>query len=476
MIRTRHSIYARFFAMFFLLGIAVALCAGTFILSKSPRPADMPAGGPASGGPSTVGSLVASALVAGIFSGAVGLGVAHTVVGPVTRLTRVARSLASGNLDLPEVIPGSDEITLLSLAIRDAAAGLKRVVDHASRDRRQMEAALSTMRSGVVVVDGAGRIVLLNQAAARMFGVRPPFLGRPHVETLRNYQMSAAIDRAIASRQPARTEVRVIYPEEKSLEVLLNPISGELDGHGVVVALHDVTELKRLETVRKDFVANVSHELRTPVTSVRGFAETLLDGALDDPAAAREFVETIYREASRLDRLARDLADLSEIESAPSPVTAEPGDLRAPVEESVRKASHRAASAGIVLRSMLPDTPVLCRFDSTRIEQVMDNLLENAIKFTSRGGSIDVSMAPADGFARVTVRDTGTGIPPQDLPRIFERFYTVDKARSRKLGGTGLGLSIVKHLVDLHGGKAWAESEYGKGSAFHFTIPLLTES
>ncbi|NPV69481.1 MAG: HAMP domain-containing protein [Firmicutes bacterium] len=418
--------------------------------------------------------LLFSVLIAGGIATAVGSRLASGIIQPVEQMTDVARSLSTGDFSRYAFVNRDDELSALGEALNEMSASVRRMLEAASTGKGHLEAVLSTMESGVVFIDSHGRVSMVNTAAVKIFNLQDAYLGRPHVEVLRNYQISAEVDRAITTGSSMRLEVNVIYPQERSLEVFLNPLAGGPNGSGVVVVFHDVTELKRLEKIRRDFVANVSHELKTPVTSVKGFAETLLDGAISDPATAREFVEIIFREASRLDMLVRDLVDLSNLESAPVPIKPVPDDLRDSVQASTRKAALKAGPAGVNVRLRTPGEPVICPIDGERIEQVMDNLLDNAIKFTPRGGVVEVSLEVQGNYAVVTVADTGCGIPPEDLPRIFERFYTVDKARSKKTGGTGLGLSIVKHTVDLHGGRVQVESEYGKGSSFHFSIPLFS--
>jgi two-component system phosphate regulon sensor histidine kinase PhoR len=237
----------------------------------------------------------------------------------------------------------------------------------------------------------------------------------------------------------------------------------------VLVVLHDLTEVEQLNRVRQDFVANVSHELRTPLTSLRGYAETLLEGGLDDPEHREGFVRTIRDQATRLSALVEDLLSLAELESRGAGLRPETFDLRAVVSRQVEAFRPRAEAGGLAL-TLEPGSPVHVTADRVRIEQVLANLLDNATKYTEQG-EVRVTVAAAGGTAWCRVRDTGPGIPGEDLPRVFERFYRVDKARSREKGGTGLGLSIVKHVIALHGGRVLVESEPGRGSTFGFEIP-----
>ena len=416
--------------------------------------------------------IIASAI---LFSSALalaaGLWLARGITRPIETITAAAHAISRGDFSRSIVtMNDTAELSVLAQSFNQMAFNLRQTIESLSQAKSRLEAVLGTMVSGVMFMDAGGKVSLVNEAARRIFGIPPSFEGKPYEEVLRNYALSEKIAGVMESGEAVQAEVSIVYPKEKTLDVCVTPMSN--GSHtGVVVVFHDITELKRLEKARSDFVANISHELKTPITSVKGFAETLLDGALNDPSSAREFIEIIFRESSRLDALVKDLADLSYLESSQKPLQTVFMDLREPVGESVRKATLRASAAGIVVTSHLPGTPVMCSVDPVRMEQVMDNLLDNALKFTPGGGNIDIFLDQDESSARIAVRDNGPGIPEADLPRIFERLYRVDKARSRKAGGTGLGLSIVKHIVEAHGGRVWAESQYGNGSTFHVVLP-----
>jgi two-component system phosphate regulon sensor histidine kinase PhoR len=269
-----------------------------------------------------------------------------------------------------------------------------------------------------------------------------------------------------------RREVTLSVPVPRVLQVQAVPLRLGGAGAGVVLVLYDVTELRRLEQVRTEFVANVSHELRTPLTAIRGYLETLLEGALGDPAHARPFLEVAHRHTARMGRLIDDLTDLSNIELGRVRLERVPVDLSAAVDAALAVVSPRAAAAGVEATVEIPPDLPFVSADLDRLTQILINLLDNAVKYSPTGGSVQVRAAALPGRrVEVAVADAGIGIPPADLPRVTERFYRVDKARSRELGGTGLGLAIVKHLVLAHGGDLRIESEPGKGTTVRFTLP-----
>jgi two-component system phosphate regulon sensor histidine kinase PhoR len=287
-----------------------------------------------------------------------------------------------------------------------------------------------------------------------------------------HFQLDEALDRVLRSGQPEVLEIRRARPGEQILEARLAPAGdGVRDPRGVLLVIRDATRSRKLELMRTEFVANVTHELRTPLTSIRGFAETLLEGALEDPETARHFVTIIKRESDQLGNLIEDLLDLSRIESGKWKMHKEPVRLRTLATETVGRLASKANDLGVDLRIEIPEALPPVPGDPARLAQVLLNLVDNALKYTHAGGSVTVSTEDAGPFVSVRIADTGTGIPKADLPRIFERFYRVDKARSRATGGTGLGLSIVKHIVDAHGGTISVVSDVGQGAVFTFTLP-----
>jgi len=353
--------------------------------------------------------------------------------------------------------------------------------EHASLREKRLQAEMDTreceheevlrrVRAAVVTLDTEGRVLRANPAARHMLGFSTPvFEGRPILELTLSEELHRLVNDARLTGATREADVRLAEPASRELEVVVTRIGPLPDGtHRVLMVAHDVSELRRLETVRRDFVANVSHELRTPLTSIRAIAETLQAGALNDPEVSGRFLETIISEAQRLTRISEDLLVLSDSESRAPEKTRFP--LAALVREVISQAQSSAEAAGIELSaSVSDDLEVVASYD--QVQQVLVNLVDNGIKYTHRGGSVRVDAERSDGAIKVHVTDTGIGIMSEHLPRIFERFYRVDKARSRKSGGTGLGLSIVKRIVEAHGGTVAVESEYNRGSRFTFALP-----
>jgi two-component system phosphate regulon sensor histidine kinase PhoR len=336
---------------------------------------------------------------------------------------------------------------------------------------RRLTTIFSSMTEGVVVIDSSGHIVSINPAVERMFGIsEDKATGRLFLEVIRNNEMWEVAGEALRSGEPASKEVDLIYPVRGTLQANAAPIFDGYKVSGCLVVIHDITEVKKLEAIRSDFVANVSHELRTPLTSIKGFVETLLDGALDDEEHAASFLNIVRDHAIRLENLIDDLLSLAHLESKEIALDKIEFDLKGRVEEIVLGFTSQLKRKGIAVKNELP-SGLRISADKDRIDQVVTNLVDNAIKFNRDKGSIKISAQVFDGETKVIIEDTGVGIREKDMPRIFERFYRVDKARSRQLGGTGLGLSIVKHIVELHGGEVGLESTEGLGSKFWFTLP-----
>lgn len=355
----------------------------------------------------------------------------------------------------------------------DQAQAAQQHVDSLLAERNQARAIVEAMDEGVIALDARDFVLLMNPAAEALFGVRAEeAAGRPLLEVLRHHELEEVVAKARASRKAAERDVAVFQPTERMLHacaMACDP-SGPTGPHTVLV-IQDLTQANRYERLRREFVANVSHELKSPLTAIRSLTETLLTGALDDGANRRRFVTLVDEEAARLGRLIDDLLQLSQLESQPAAPPVQPIRLAPLVHETAAAFEPEVAKRRLTL-TVNVDSTWMVRADPDRLKQVFVNLLDNAIKYNREGGAITVTAQPDGKWLRVSVTDTGIGIPDDDLPRIFERFYRVDKARSRELGGTGLGLAIVKHIIESHGGTLTVTSRLGEGSTFTFTLPL----
>lgn len=344
--------------------------------------------------------------------------------------------------------------------------------EHAAlQQQTQQQAVYNSMVEGLLLLDESGRIQLANRAFAKLFGVAKAVTGKTVLEVLRLHELAELVDQLGTDQPWVSRELKVPGDAELRLQVSAAAVSGG-DGQrrGTILIFHDVTRLQQLERTREEFVANVSHELRTPLSHIRGYVETLLSGAKDDPEVAVRFLQTIERNAVRLQTLIEDLLTISELESGRVTLSLQTVSLRTVVEKVREDFQARAATKAIALSSEIPELSV--RADVGRLEQVVSNLVDNAIKYGRRGGRVVIGGRVAgNGETEVFVQDDGPGLSAEALGRVFERFYRVDQARSRDQGGTGLGLSIVKHIIHSHGGTVWVTSEAGRGTTFFFTLP-----
>jgi len=363
-----------------------------------------------------------------------------------------------------------------------SAAALEARIARLEEDRRQLDAVLSGMAEGVLAVDARQRLVFANPAAQRLFQLERPAVGRLIAELIRNPRIQIAVEATLAGGGTYRNEISLPGPDplastqDRILSVHGTPLPGAPPS-GAVLVFHDVTELRRLERMRQDFVANASHELKTPLASIKVNTETLLDWGLNDPAVNVELLRQIDDQADRLHALIQDMLSLARLESGEAPFRAESMVLGPVVADCVAAQRPRAAAKGLTFRAEVDrlDGSVRVLATEEAIRQVLNNLIDNAIKYTPEGGSIRLSTHVGEDRVSIDVADTGVGIPREDLPRVFERFYRVDKARSRAMGGTGLGLAIVKHLVQSLGGEVRVESQLGVGSIFRVRIPRSTD-
>ena len=337
--------------------------------------------------------------------------------------------------------------------------------------RAQETAVFNSMVEGLVLLDGQGRIQLANRQFSRLFGAGDNLTGKTIIEAARMHEVAELVDGLSADKPAHGAELRLPGLPDRWLEVNAAAVfDTQQRRKGTVVVFHDLTRLKKLERNREEFVANVSHELRTPLSLIKGYTETLLDGAKDNPEVSLKFLQTIDRNAERLKLLIEDLLTISELESGRIRLQLQPVALKPLVDKLCEDFKPRAASRNITLMNEVPE--LTANADSDRVQQVISNLVDNAIKYGGSEGTVTIrGRTGQDGTIELCVADNGPGIPEDARERIFERFYRLDKARSREQGGTGLGLSIVKHIIQCHGGKVWVESEPGKGSRFFFSLP-----
>ena len=400
---------------------------------------------------------------------------AGRIAKPIRELTQTTKAIATGDVTSRVTVSASGELGQLSRHFNQMAERVEAQIGELSQERDRMDTILSKMVEGVLLIEKDFNITYANPAAITMLTLPHHYRGRSLIESNRNPDLHHLLERARDTEAIGRAEIR--FPAgitEREVEIAVVPVT-EFINKGIycyVIVLHDMSQLRKLERIRADFVANVSHELRTPLTSIQGYAETLLNGALADTAASQRFVGKILQQASQLSQLVSDLLDLSRLESGAVQLQLEPCEIKDFRETILGLFEPAFDESHLTFEWEAPEDLPAVIVDKRLLEQVFVNLIDNAIKYTPTGGRITVSAEASGSEVIVHVSDTGIGIPSDALPRIFERFYRVDKARSREMGGTGLGLSIVKHILLQHGGRIWAESILGRGSVFHFALPL----
>jgi two-component system, OmpR family, phosphate regulon sensor histidine kinase PhoR len=415
-------------------------------------------------------ALAASAL--GLFALALGLAamLARTLAGPLAGLARAAGRLAKTIAPERPERPVPDDPEQLAGELAMLASRLRDRLDELTEERDRAGQILDALEDGVLLLDGAGRLLVANPVARSWFALADDFRpGLPARRVLGVPRVAELAEEAATKRAPATDTVTVVFPEPRTLSARAFPLADRGPTGRIVVTLTDITQQRRVEVLRRDFVVNASHELKTPVAAVRALSETLPSALADDPAAARRFAGRIAREAERLDRLVRDLLDLSKVERGALAV--EPVDLAALAKEVLGSYADRADERRIKLEAGLePGTSM--RGDRAQLGLLVSNLVDNALRHTAERGTVRVRLDSCESKVVLQVADTGRGIPAGELPRIFERFYRVDKARDRQSGGTGLGLAIVRHVAESHGGTVQVESELGRGSTFTVTLPV----
>jgi two-component system phosphate regulon sensor histidine kinase PhoR len=398
----------------------------------------------------------------------------RSIIRPLDLLRVQAQQLAAGDSVARIDIGGGTASEPLAAAVNEMARQLNDRIQTVTRQRNEQEAILTSMAEGVLAVDTSERVININQAAVRLIGLSAESVkGRPIVEVIRNSELQALVTNTLQSRAPLETDIVLTDGGERHFQAHGMPLR-DADGNalGALVVLNDITRLRRLENMRRDFVANVSHELKTPITSIKGFVETLRDAPAADPAETHRFLEIISKHADRLNSIIEDLLTLSRIEqeaeSAQIPLE---HSAIAPVLQSAVHACESKAADKQISVSLICDKSIAALINAPLLEQAVINLIDNGIKYSESGSAIEVIGRAVPAETVISVRDQGCGIGHEHLSRIFERFYRVDKARSRRLGGTGLGLAIVKHIVIAHNGSVSVESALGKGTEFSIHLP-----
>jgi two-component system phosphate regulon sensor histidine kinase PhoR len=394
---------------------------------------------------------------------------AHWMSKTVRSLTAVARRMAEGDLSARTRLVGSDEVAELGRALDQLASGLMSALSELRSERDLLSRVLHGMQEGVLLLDRSGRVALANVALRDMLLLGNDVVGKSPLELVRNAELKRILDEAQKGQEAISDELELGDLKPRRLLVHAAALPGEPGG--LLAVFVDVTDLRRLETMRRDFVANVSHELRTPIATVRSAAETLRRALDTQPDAAPDFVEIIERQAERLQSLVEDLLDLARIESRQLKLNVEPIALGPMAQHMISLFRDRAQARQIRLETELATDMPLISADRRALEQVLTNLLDNAVKYATEGARVVLRAVPEHGCVRISVQDSGPGIEAKHLPRIFERFYRVDAGRSREIGGTGLGLSIVKHLVEAMDGHLGVESAPGQGTKFDFALP-----
>ena len=387
---------------------------------------------------------------------------------PIKEIALTAGKIRDGDFGARIFIKSKDELGELSDTLNEMARELQKLFLNLNSEREELQGIISAMVECLVVLDRNGKVILSNKSFIDLLDISPDtsMVGKRYREILQSTDFNELFKSASETDAPQSREIHIGEKIFWGSGIL---VSKEQDKK-IIVVLHDITEIKRLDKVKADFVANVSHELRTPLTSIKGFVETLQDGAINDPKQSSRFLSIIAHHTDRMNKIISDLLQLSQIESKEFQLKIEPFPIKELIEDVLFTLKHSAQEKLQNIEINLYSEGQKVLGDKYRINQALTNLLDNAIKYTPEKGTIKIESRDKGEFVEVVVIDNGIGIPQNDLPRVFERFYTVDKGRSRELGGTGLGLSIVKHIIESHGGKVYVESEIGKGSEFNFTL------
>lgn len=395
----------------------------------------------------------------------------QAIIKPINKIIHISRKFSSGDFSHKILLDSKDEIGELADTLNMMADSLEDKIKKVEIKNQQLKAILESMVEGIIVTEKSGHIISLNPTVEKIFNISEQDAeGKLFLEIIRNNDIADIINYVLENGKFKSCELSLVWPVQRIFEINATPIFEKNSVSGCLLVIHDITQIRRLETMRKDFVANVSHELKTPLTSIKGFVETLLEGALEDKENSRHFLQIIQDHANQLDNLVSDLLDLSHLESQEIKLETQSFDLKGLTDDILAGFKSQLKRKSIKAENILSGG-LIVKADKNKIGQVLTNLIDNAIKFNQEKGSVKIYSQDLDDKIKIFVEDSGIGVPEKDIPRIFERFYRVNKARSRELGGTGLGLSIVKHTIELHGGNVGVESTEGFGSKFWFTLP-----
>lgn len=416
-------------------------------------------------------AIAAFAALAMVLAGMVAYHYARRQARPIVELTQLAQEIARGNLSRRTISSGKGETAVLGQALNAMAGSIQELIMQTQKDKAELLTILAAMNEGIIATDAEQNIVVVNSAAANLLGFDQALAkGVPLWQVVRMERLIRAASDCLETGQMSTFEAGLV--NGRYLEISIRPFPADAAPEGLVVVAHDMTQSVRYQELRKEFVANVSHELRTPLTVIKGFIETLKDGAIRDPQRSAQYLDIIERHAEQLSNLVNDLLELSRLESQPDLPRRISVDLAALARKAADMLAPAAQRKKQNLVTDIQRVPLIVG-NPDYLERAISNLVDNAIKYTPEGGRIHLATRQHDGHAIVEVSDNGLGIPAEDLPRIFERFYRVDRSRSRDMGGTGLGLSIVKHIAQSHGGSVEVESTPGQGSSFRLILPLI---
>lgn len=420
---------------------------------------------------STKTILLTATLLSLMVTGVLGFALSKTITGPIQEVTKKAASLAQGDFDQKIEVKSDDEIGKLTNMFNFLTMRLKDTMEEISDEKEKLEAILINMADGVIALNDEGVVIHINPVAKQMLSLDEDITGNnfsPELEKLLNIDMNQLLNKDFNSSET------LIKMKAAILKCIYAPLKRKNRIVGHILVFQDITKQHRLEAMRKEFVANVSHELRTPLTTIKSYTETLLDGAMEEKELSRQFMSVINNEADRMTRLVNNLLELSRLDNRETRWDLKPMDSVTILNEVITKMKVNIQRKSQILEANLPQKSPEVYVDKDKIEQVFQNILSNANKYTPEGGKIFINLDYTDKMVNITFIDTGIGIPKEDLPRIFERFYRVDKTRSREMGGTGLGLSIAQEIIRAHDGDIQIDSEPGQGTCVTIRIPAIT--